>query len=92
MQTSDHYFVGKSAKELAILSRWSVGSMNFKVGSGYNSSTSRVARKVVSCTAYLTARSIVLAKGKSKAIPVQDWRGPQGSRRLRLPDFHTTGT
>ena len=27
-----------------------------------------------------------------KAIPVQDWTGPEGSWRLRLPDFKTNGT
>jgi hypothetical protein len=26
-------------------------------------------------------------KDKGKAIPLQPWTGPQGSRRLRLPDF-----
>jgi hypothetical protein len=31
-------------------------------------------------------------KGKSKAIPIQAWTGPEGSRRLRLPDFKTIGT
>ena len=31
-------------------------------------------------------------KGKGKAIPLQAWRGPEGSRRLRLPDFKTVGT
>ena len=29
---------------------------------------------------------------KSKAIPVQARRGPEGSRRLRLRDFKTIGT
>jgi hypothetical protein len=29
----------------------------------------------------------LLGKGKGKAIPLQAWTGPQGSRRLRLPDF-----
>jgi len=29
---------------------------------------------------------------KSKAIPLQAWRGPEGSRMLRLPDFMTIGT
>jgi hypothetical protein len=62
--------VGKSAKKLAILSRWSVDSIYLKVGSGYNSSTPRISH-----TGCLTARSIVLAKGKSKAIPVQGWTG-----------------
>ena len=28
-------------------------------------------------------------EGKGKAIPLQAWRGPEGSRRLRLPDFKT---
>jgi len=27
-----------------------------------------------------------------KAIPLQAWTGPEGSRRLRLPDFNTFGT
>ena len=26
-------------------------------------------------------------KGKGKVIPLQAWTGPEGSRRLRLPDF-----
>jgi len=30
-------------------------------------------------------------KGKGKAIPLQTWTGPKGSRRLRLPDFKTIG-
>jgi hypothetical protein len=29
---------------------------------------------------------------KGKAIPLQAWTGPEGSRRLRLPDFKTVGT
>jgi hypothetical protein len=31
-------------------------------------------------------------KGKGKAIPLQVWTGPEGSRRLRLPYFKTIGT
>ena len=31
-------------------------------------------------------------KGKGKAIPLQAWTGPEGSRRLRFPDFKTIGT
>jgi hypothetical protein len=30
-------------------------------------------------------------KGKGKAIPLQDLTGPEGSMRLRLPDFKTIG-
>jgi hypothetical protein len=29
---------------------------------------------------------------KGKAIPLQSWTGPEGSRRLRLPYFKTIGT
>ena len=31
-------------------------------------------------------------KGKGIAIPLQAWTGPEGYRRLRLPDFKTVGT
>jgi hypothetical protein len=34
------------------------------------------------CTEYKT-----FIKGKKKAVPLQAWTGPEGSRRLRLPDF-----
>jgi len=29
---------------------------------------------------------------KGKARPLQAWTGPEGSRRMRLPDFKTVGT
>jgi hypothetical protein len=29
---------------------------------------------------------------KGKAIPLQAWTGPEGSRRLRLTDFKTIST
>jgi hypothetical protein len=31
-------------------------------------------------------------KGKGKAIPLRAWTGPEGSRKLRLPDFKTIDT
>jgi len=34
---------------------------------------------------------VVAVKVKGKAIPLQAWRGPEGSRRLRLPDLKTIG-
>ena len=30
------------------------------------------------------------SKGKGKAVPLQAWSGPEGSRKLRFPDFMTT--
>ena len=29
-------------------------------------------------------------KGKGKPVPLQAWSGPEGSRKLRFPDFVTT--
>jgi len=31
-------------------------------------------------------------KGKGKAIPLQDWTVPEGSRKVKFPDFKTIGT
>ena len=32
----------------------------------------------------------VKKKKKGKAVPLQAWSGPEGSRKLRFPDFMTT--
>jgi len=29
-------------------------------------------------------------KGKGKAVPLQAWSGPEGSKKLTFPDFMTT--
>jgi hypothetical protein len=39
---------------------------------------------------YMTKCSRV--KGKGKATPLKAWTGPEGSRKLRLPDLKTVGT
>ena len=39
-----------------------------------------------------TSVRVAASKIEGKAIPLQPWTGPQGSRRLRLPDFKTFGT
>ena len=36
----------------------------------------------------VTTCSLVVKKGK--AVPLQVWSGPEGSRKLRFPDFTTT--
>jgi hypothetical protein len=33
----------------------------------------------------------VIHEDIGKVIPLEAWRGPEGSRRLRLPDFKTIG-
>ena len=35
---------------------------------------------------------MIRGKGKGKAISLQAWTGPEGSRKLRLSDFKTVGT
>jgi hypothetical protein len=32
-----------------------------------------------------------ILKKKGKAIPLQTWSGPKGSRKLRFPDYMKTG-
>jgi hypothetical protein len=46
------------------------------------------------CTLKYTEASVVASKeiGKGKVIPLQALTGPEGSRRLRLPDFKTIRT
>jgi len=34
--------------------------------------------------------AVFMVKGKGKAVPLQAWSGPEGSRKLRLPDCVTT--
>ena len=31
-----------------------------------------------------------IQKGKGKSVPLQAWSGPEGSRKLRFPNFVTT--
>jgi len=33
---------------------------------------------------------VYIINDKSKAVPLQAWSGPEGSRKLRFPDFLTT--
>jgi hypothetical protein len=44
------------------------------------------------CSIYLGVSIANVVKGKEKAIPLQAWKGPEGSRRLRLLYFKTVGT
>ena len=41
------------------------------------------------CTLVLQDAIIEGGKGKGKAVPLQAWTGPEGSRNLRFPDFVT---
>ena len=35
-------------------------------------------------------RQTILTHGKGKSVPLQAWSGPEGSRKIRFPDFMTT--
>ena len=37
-------------------------------------------------------KSALLNMVRSNSIQIQSWRGPEGSRRVRLPDFNKIGT
>jgi hypothetical protein len=37
----------------------------------------------------LTKKQTLILKGKGKAVPLEVWIGPEGSRKLRFPDFMT---
>ena len=43
-------------------------------------------RRFIAQTVYIVCKG----KGKGKAVPLQAWTGPEGSRELRFPDFVTT--
>ena len=47
---------------------------------------------VIACRKYTEARVFyyTVLKGKGKAVPLQAWSGPEGSRKLRFPDLLTT--
>jgi hypothetical protein len=47
--------------------------------------------QILSCDT-LVANGRYKGKGKGKAIPLHAWTGPEGSRRLRFPDFKKVGT
>ena len=44
------------------------------------------AKKLRKCVIYY----IRIYRRKGKAVPLQAWTGPEGSRKLRFPDFVTT--
>ena len=41
-------------------------------------------------TVHCSSHHLMLYKGKGKAVPLQAWSGPEGSGKLRFPDFMTT--
>ena len=35
------------------------------------------------------SQNILYGEGKCKVVPLQAWSGPEGSRKLRFPDYMT---
>ena len=58
----------------------------------YSGEATRERRKLYEYTEKLhdLYSSANMSKGKGKAVPLQAWSGPEGSRKLRFPDFMTT--
>ena len=44
----------------------------------------------ITLTVYESNLNTHIGKGKGKAVQLQAWSDPKGSRRLRFPDFMTT--
>ena len=42
------------------------------------------------CASHPATVHLFVLIGKGKAVPLQAWSGPEGSRKLRFPDFMTT--
>ena len=47
------------------------------------------------CVMYTTTppnlyNDVILPSKRGKSVPLQAWSGPEGSRKLRFPDFMTT--
>jgi hypothetical protein len=51
---------------------------------------SRLKRHLQAVNTKLQPLAVIFSKGKGKAVPLQAWSGPEGSRKLRFLDFMTT--
>jgi len=47
---------------------------------------------VLYCVGTVLTPNRPFVRVKGKAIPLQAWTGPEGSRKLRIPDFKIIGT
>ena len=51
-------------------------------------------RTILCCELFIRQdlQEVKKKKRNAKAIPVQAWTGPEGSRKLTVPRFHDNGT
>ena len=64
--------------------------MKFKIVKKFSYKIYKNLDNVIFGKGYHIGENIVLLFGKSKAVPLQAWSGPEGSRKLRFPHFMTT--
>jgi hypothetical protein len=65
---------------------------NINNNAGNNSSNKNKKTATTKTTSSSNKNIKLKCTSKGKAIPLQAWTGPEGSRRFRLPDFKTIGT
>jgi len=85
---ADSVLHGCSISDISVCSTRDVGVRRGEMEGPLPQSLALVKQKLH--TVIVSRRHTKTSKGK--AIPVQAWAGPEGSRRLRLPDFKTIGT
>ena len=56
----------------------------------YLHSASRRHETTRSCRKHTNGHKFPVNSVKGKAVPLQAWSGPEGSRKIRFPDFMTT--
>ena len=78
MATEEKPFVSLSECQFALSSE----AVNFHA--------SRLERHLQAVNTKLQTLAVIFSKGKGKAVPLKAWSGPEGSRKLRFPDFMTT--
>ena len=82
---------------LTVMCHWTVQReviVDFSLQQWLREGTTMLHYTYIACLFFLifVLETLPVNKGKGKAIPLQAWVDPAGSRRLRLPDFKTVGT
>jgi len=57
------------------------------LGAGHKNRAQEIKNELGKCS---KGKANIQPKGKGKSVPLQAWSGPEGSRKLRFPDYMTT--
>ena len=84
-----HFTPGKDPVPVLQEAGWAPGpvSTGGKSRPHRDSIPDRPARSPVAIPTELPGPHIIYSKGKGKAVPLQAWSDPEGSRKLRFPDL-----